>query len=429
MKRALETRCASHSHANNIMKVTKAAFLIACALLFQLVSMNTSRTTDCTSHCVSKRFCRSEQPVLRDICNYKDGGCHTTDATVCNATLQMMLSRSPALGECVCSGPDPCRALQQLYSQCQHRLGHHTSRSCLEETKACLGEQSCNGRMVPFVQECNAYQCNLSRCREATRQFYSALPHDVAERLVFCDCDREDQECQQMKASLHSGSCASDPSQTPWTCLEALDRCSGDVSCRQIFNRYLSKCFGAEDAAYDSPSEWLNLINPDIFIGEDFQCRVAFVETMGSILHHPCTCDGLHHHDQYKCNELKLIFQDKSFFKLSKNKGNFRHGESNLRQQPTNEPSADQQLLGDETVQHQSGDLRNGRPTNESRVEQQWLSDQLLHLLIYVSALTVVVLFVVSLVLLRLRRIHKAAGKPTFEAHQSKSLTLSSVII
>lgn len=65
---------------------------------------------------------------------------------------------------------------------------------------------------------------------------------------------------------------------------------------------------------------------------------------------------------------------------LSKNKGNFRHGESNLRRQPTNEPSADQQLLGDETVQHQSGDLRNGRPTNESRVEQQWLSGELIHL-------------------------------------------------
>ncbi|XP_056116120.1 GDNF family receptor alpha-like [Rhinichthys klamathensis goyatoka] len=429
------------------MKVTKPAFLIACHLLFQLISINTSRTTDCTSHmdaCVSKRICRSEQAVLRDVCNYKDG-CHTTDARLCNATLQMMSSRSPALGECVCSGPDPCRALQQLYSQCQHRLAqknkkpetewkasvHHTSRSCLEETKACLEEESCNRRMVPFVQECNAYQCNLSQCRQATRQFYSALPHDVAERLVFCDCDGEDQECQQMKASLHSGSCASDPSQTPWTCLEALDRCSGDASCRQIFNRYLSKCFGEEDAAHDSPSEWLNLINHDNFIGEDLQCRVAFVETMGSILHHPCTCDGLRHHDEYKCNELKQIFQDKSFFKLSKAKENFRHGESNMKRQPTNEPSADQQWLGGETVQHgQSDDLGKGQqPTNESRVKQQWLSDQLLHLLIYVSALTVVVLLVVSLLLLRLRRIHQAAGKPTFEAHQSKSLTLSSVII
>ncbi|KAK7140743.1 hypothetical protein R3I94_013122 [Phoxinus phoxinus] len=296
---------------------------------------------------------------------------------------------------------------------------------------ACLGEESCNRRMVPFVQECNAYQCNLSQCRQATRQFYSALPHAVAERLVFCDCDREDQECQQMKASLHSGSCASDPSQTPWTCLEVLDRCSGDASCRQIFNRYLSRCFGAEDAAYDLPSEWLNLINPDIFIGEDLQCRVAFVETMGSILHHPCTCDGLHLHDQYKCNELKQIFQDKSFFKLSKTKENVRHRESNMRRQPTNEPSTDQEWLAGETDQHgPTNVLRNGQqPTNESRVKQQWLSDQLLHLLIYVSALTLVVLFVVSLVLLRLRRIHQAADKSTFETNQSKSLTLSSVII
>lgn len=187
---------------------------------------------------------------------------------------------------------------------------------------------------------------------------------------------------------------------------------------RQIFNKYLSKCFGEEDTAYDSPSEWLNLINPDIFIGEDLQCRVAFVETMGSILHHPCTCDGLHHHDQYKCNELKQIFQDKSFFskyfqrslasltvrlystwsiagivslwlmcsdlttqiaELSKTK-DFQHEELIMRRRPTNEPSAHQQCLGGETVQHgQSDDLRNRQqPTNESRLKQQWLSGELI---------------------------------------------------
>ncbi|XP_051772852.1 GDNF family receptor alpha-like [Ctenopharyngodon idella] len=433
------------------MKAMKAAFLIASHLLYQLVCIDTSRTPDCTSHmdaCVSPRICRSEQAVLRDICNYKDGSCHPTDAKVCNATLQMMLSHSPALGKCVCSGPDPCGTLQQLFSQCQHRLAqknkrleaewkasvHHTSKSCLEETVACLGEEACNRRMVPFVQECNAYQCNPSQCRQAMRQFYSALPHNVAERLVFCDCDGEDHECQEMKASLHSGSCVNDQSQTPWTCLEALDSCSEDALCRQIFNRYLSKCFEAEDSAYDLTSDWLNLLNPDNFLGEDLQCRVAFVETMGSVLHHPCTCDGLHHHDQYKCNELKQIFQDKSLFKLSRTKGNFRHGEShesNIGRQPTNTPNADLQWLGGETVRRgQSDDSSNGQQqTNESRFKQQWLSDQLLYLLIYISALMVVVLFIVSLVLLRLRRIHQTAEKPTFEAHQSKSLMLSSVII
>ncbi|XP_067277986.1 GDNF family receptor alpha-like [Pseudorasbora parva] len=427
------------------MKAMDAALLIVAHLLFQLVCLNASRTTDCTSHmdaCVSKHICRSEQAVLRDVCNYKDGGCHPTDSKVCNATLQMMLNRSPSLGECVCSGADPCGILQQLYSQCQHRLArktkqieaeqkasvHHTNRSCLDETMACLGEEACNTRMVPFVQECNAYQCNPSQCRQAMRVFYSALPHNVAERLVFCDCDGEDQECQQMKASLHSGSCVSDQSQTHWTCLEALDSCSGDGSCRQIFNRYLTKCFVAEDSAFDSTSDWLNLLNPDIFLGEDLQCRAAFVETMGSILHHPCTCDGLHYHDQYKCNELKEIFQDRSLFKLSKTKKDFQQGkslESNIGRPPTNEPSAG------ETIQHgQSDDFRNGQqPTNDSSVKQQWLSDQLLYLLIYISALMVVVLFIVSLVLLRLRRVHQAAGKPHFEDHQSKSLMLSSVTI
>uniref|UniRef100_A0A8C1IWT4 GDNF family receptor alpha like n=2 Tax=Cyprinus carpio TaxID=7962 RepID=A0A8C1IWT4_CYPCA len=417
------------------MKAMKAAFLIVSHLLHQLVCIDTARSTDCISHmdaCVSPHVCKSEQAVLRNICHFKDGDCHMTDAKVCKATLQMMLSRSPALGQCVCSGTDPCSTLQQLYSQCQHHWVHHTNRSCLEEIVACLGEKACNSRMVPFVQECNAYQCNPSQCREGLRQFYSALPYNVAEKLVFCDCDREDQECQQMKASLHSGSCVSDQSQTPWTCLEALDSCSEDILCRQIFSRYLSKCFGEKESAYDSTSEWLSCLDPYFFLGHDLQCRVAFVETMGSILHQPCTCDGLNHHDQYKCNELKHIFQDKSLFRT---KENFRHGgespEINTGHQPTSETSTGQQWLSSENVRYgQFDDSSNGqRPTNESSVKQQWLSDQPFYLLIYISALMVVVLFVVSLVLHRLWRIHQAASKPTFEAHQSKSVMLSSVII
>lgn len=83
---------------------------------------------------------------------------------------------------------------------------------------------------------------------------------------------------------------------------------------RQIFSSYLSKCFGEKESAHETTSEWLSHLDPDFFLGYDVQCRVAFVETMGSILHHPCTCDGLHHHDQYNCNELKHIFQDKSLF-------------------------------------------------------------------------------------------------------------------
>ncbi|XP_043090486.1 GDNF family receptor alpha-like [Puntigrus tetrazona] len=398
--------------------------------------------------CVSPHFCQSEQAVLRDICNFKDGGCHMTDAKLCNATLQMMFSRSPALGQCVCSGPDPCSTIEQLYSQCRHHWApknkqlesewqasdhkegvHQTNQSCLEEIVACLGEKSCNSRMVPFVQECNAYQCNPSQCREAVRQFYSTLPHNVAEKLVFCDCDSEDQECQQMKASLHSGSCASDRSETLWTCLEALDSCSEDTLCRQIFSRYLSKCFGEKESEHETTSEWLSRLDPDFFLGHDLQCRVAFVETMGSILHHPCTCDGLHHHDQYKCNELKHIFQDKSLFTLSGTKGYFRH-ELNTGQQPTSETNTEQQWLSGENGQHgQYDESSDGqRPNNQSSIKQQWLSDQLFYILLYISALMVVVLFAVSLILHRLWRIHQAADKPTFEA-QSKSLMLSSVII
>ncbi|XP_051503437.1 GDNF family receptor alpha-like [Myxocyprinus asiaticus] len=397
------------------MRAMKAVLLIVSHLLYQVICINTSTSPDCISHmdaCVSPSFCRNEQAVFRNICDFKDGGCRMTDAKVCNSNLQMMLTRAPVLGECLCSGQDPCSTLQQLYSQCQHHLVRRTNRSCLEEIIACIEDEDCNRQMVPFVQACST-QCDPSECRQAMGQFYSSLPHDVAESLMFCECEREDPECQQMKTSLHCGSCINDELQTPMTCLEMLDSCAGDALCRQTFNRYLSECFGAVEAPYGehSTSEWLQHLDPDFFLGEELQCRVAFVATMGSILHNPCTCDGLHHLHQHKCNEFQHMFQNKSLFKLSGTQTNFKEktsDKSSIEQQPTNQSSIEQQ------------------PTITSSIEQQWLSDQLLYLLIYISLLMVVVLFAISLVLHRLRRIHQAAGKASFEANQTKSLILSS---
>lgn len=90
--------------------------------------------------------------------------------------------------------------------------------------------------MVPFVQACSDQECKPHQCRQAMGHFYSTLPHNRAETLVFCECDRDDQECQQMKDSLLSGSCETDESEAPWTCLEVLDSCSGDILCRLVSN-------------------------------------------------------------------------------------------------------------------------------------------------------------------------------------------------
>ncbi|XP_065104124.1 GDNF family receptor alpha-like [Paramisgurnus dabryanus] len=381
--------------------------------------------------CVSHHFCKNEQGFFRQICDFKDGSCQLTDPKICNGTLQMILTRSAALGDCLCYTSDPCSTLQQLYSQCQQHLekkeleakwqasaqtGH--GKSCLEETMACLEDEICNRNMVPFVQACSPHKCRPRRCRQAMGQFYSALPHNIAEKLVFCDCDREDQECQQMKTSLHSSSCETDHVQTPWTCLEMLDCCSEDQRCRKTFTRYLSECFGAEELPYDgrSTSDWLQQLDPDFFLGEEHQCRVAFVATMGSVLHNPCVCDGVPHHDLHRCNELQQIFQNKSLFKLSRTKDKL-----------SDETSVRYELTNDSSVQHQpTNDSSAGwQLTNESSAVQ--LSDQLLYFLTYVSVLTVVVLLTVSLVLHRLRRLHQAAAKQQrFEAHQSKSLMLVS---
>ncbi|XP_051945807.1 GDNF family receptor alpha-like [Xyrauchen texanus] len=186
-------------------------------------------------------------------------------------------------------------------------------------------------------------------------QFYSTLPYDLAESLVFCECEREDPECQQMKTSLHYGSCISDQSQMPLTCLDMLDSCAGDALCRQTFTRYLFECFGVVEAPFseNSTSDWLQHLDPDLFLEEEHQCRVAFVATMGSVLHNPCTCDGLRYHHQHKCNELQHMFQNKSLFKLSVTKKLFREkpsDKSSIEQQTTNGSSIQKQWLSGEST-------------------------------------------------------------------------------
>ncbi|XP_051508213.1 uncharacterized protein LOC127414309 [Myxocyprinus asiaticus] len=145
---------------------------------------------------------------------------------------------------------------------------------------ACLEEEVCNSQMVPFVQACSP-QCDPSYCRQAMSQFYSALPHDVAESLVFCECEREDPECQQMKTSLHSGSCMSDESQMPLTCLDMLDSCAGDALCRQTFARYLFECFGAVEAPFSehSTNDWLQRLWP-----QWVQCFTIHVLVMDCVI-------------------------------------------------------------------------------------------------------------------------------------------------
>lgn len=85
---------------------------------------------------------------------------------------------------------------------------------------------------------------------------------------------------------------------------------------RQRFEVFLSKCFGSEDVSLSGYStiELLHVIDLNFFVSGNKACRLAFVDTMGSVLQSLCTCHGLDHHNLYRCNVLQQAIHNRSYF-------------------------------------------------------------------------------------------------------------------
>ncbi|XP_036429436.1 GDNF family receptor alpha-like [Colossoma macropomum] len=326
--------CASAGDWARAMRAMKAAAVIVICLAWRSVCSRIS--SGCLSvmrPCISPDLCASEQNLLRKICDSEDGRCELQGSERCNVTILTILGHSPSWRECVCADEDSCSALQLLASHCLSHLVPGPNSSCLQEMTLCVQDKICNRHLVPFVQSCSDPQCEDSRCRLATRRFFSGLPQTVAETLVFCECERDDQDCQDVQNTLYSSSCSGGHT-LPWNCLEMLDSCTGDELCSlrmcrtdcrtgnkkavlpQTFEGFLSNCFGQEGAPLSgySTRDLIHLIDLDIFLSGDKECRMAFVATMGSILQSPCTCHGLHRDDLYRCNILQQAIQNRSHF-------------------------------------------------------------------------------------------------------------------
>ncbi|XP_062852418.1 GDNF family receptor alpha-like [Trichomycterus rosablanca] len=329
----------------------------------------TRLSTGCLSQieaCFSSELCKSGMSLLNNICGSEGSSCQMQSSESCNVTIQTILNLSLLSRDCVCAEVDPCNTLQLLASLCytfsadgeissapdkskeeaqqesspardlkNNKLKEEwkasrlltyvpgPNTSCQDGMKLCLEDEVCNRQLVPFVQSCSPPYCDESRCKLEARGFYSGLPDNVAEMLVFCQCVTDDQDCQDCQVMLNPNSCSQDKS-PPWNCLEMLDNCTGNALCRQIFQAFLTKCFGPEVASYVGYStiELLHVIDPDLLLSEDKECRRAFVDTIGSVLQSRCTCDGLDHPSLVRCNMFQQAIQNRSYFTARKPKQN-----------------------------------------------------------------------------------------------------------
>ncbi|KAI5108565.1 GDNF family receptor alpha-like [Silurus meridionalis] len=214
----------------------------------------------------------------------------------------------------------------------------------------CIQDEVCNRQLVPFVQSCSVPQCEERLCRLAARRFYSNLPENMAEMLVFCQCEPDDKDCQNFQTMLNSNSCKQD--QIPqWNCLEMLDNCTEEKICRKTFEAFLSKCFGPDDVSFTghSSTDLLHVMDLDFFVSGNKECRLAFVATMGTILQSPCTCHGLDHHHLYRCNVLRQAIHNRSYFRPQGPKRNISSTKSK-----ENTLQQERSWLKDAEIQHKS---------------------------------------------------------------------------
>uniref|UniRef100_A0A672HM48 GDNF/GAS1 domain-containing protein n=1 Tax=Salarias fasciatus TaxID=181472 RepID=A0A672HM48_SALFA len=263
-----------------------------------------------------------ENPVCLpcySVCVIQDEGCQIKGSEVCNMTIQTVLDQFPSLavmdwktsalkdlGNKLDRGKFDGPAVQYKNNICAFlSLVNDAAGSCLDRTRVCVSDTVCNRHLVPVLQECTT-KCHSERCLQATRRFYSRMPQNVAEMLAMCECEASDQTCLHMRNVLHGGTCGEEP----WICQQALHQ--------NLLEMFQAKCWSPEEAACSDSmlrsEECFTRMDPALVLGGDSECKKAFLDTLGTVLHHPCVCKGMNSQDLATCERIHDVLHDRSLF-------------------------------------------------------------------------------------------------------------------
>ncbi|KAE8279549.1 hypothetical protein D5F01_LYC21672 [Larimichthys crocea] len=301
------------------------------------ISMS-SPSSDCSASVETgmPHLCKSERAFYGCICG--DEGCQIKGSEVCNMTIQTILDQFPSLQECVCAWEEElCDSIQALATQCHPKPAAQQKRrsvtdwqssslignvydgvgSCMDQIAICISDVVCNKYLIPVLQACKAEHCDRDHCLQIIQQFYGSMPRNVAEMLVMCECEASDQDCVNMRSILHSGACGDEA----FICQETVNRCVKDSNCRDLLKNFQTKCWSTDDTQC-SDSELQNgdcftQMDPAIILGADPECKMAFLATMGTALHYPCTCNGVLNDDLLTCNMIHNVLHNRSNFMTS----------------------------------------------------------------------------------------------------------------
>ncbi|XP_035462897.2 GDNF family receptor alpha-like [Scophthalmus maximus] len=280
-------------------------------------------------------LCKSERAFYGGICNSEDEECQIEGSEVCNLTIQSALDQFPSLRGCVCAWEEErCDSIQALATQCHRKPASHQKRSavmdwkssslmdsaydgagsCFDQMSVCVSDAVCNKHLASVLQACMADPCDRVLCQRATRRFYSSMPPNVADVLVMCECADSDQSCLLAKTTLHSGACGDEAR----ICQDTVKQCVDDRNCRDLLKVFQAKCWRLEDAECGDgdlrSDECFPNLDPAHMFGADPECKTAFVATLGTVVHCPCSCEGLHTDDLKTCNMIHDVLHNRSLF-------------------------------------------------------------------------------------------------------------------
>ncbi|KAM6916228.1 GDNF family receptor alpha-like [Xenentodon cancila] len=294
-----------------------------------------SPTSDCLAAvdtCMSD-LCKLEKALYAGNCDDKE--CQIKSSQVCNLTIQTVMNQLPALRGCVCAWEEElCDSIQVLAKQCPRMpvIQKKTSKvmdwpssnlidyvydragSCVDRIGVCVSDSVCNKHLTPVIQACEAEQCSSDHCQQETQQFYTSMPQNAAEMLVMCECEASDRSCQLMKTAVQTGTCGEETR----ICQERLAQCVEDANCRNLLQSFQAKCWSPEDAGCSernlSIDECFTLKDPALILATRSDCRKAFLATLGTVLHHHCTCKGVHIDHLLACQMIRDVFHNRSHF-------------------------------------------------------------------------------------------------------------------
>ncbi|KAJ4948183.1 hypothetical protein JOQ06_019720 [Pogonophryne albipinna] len=91
-----------------------------------------------------------------------------------------------------------------------------------------------------------------------------------------------------------------------------------NVMKRYLLNSFRVKCWSPEEAHCSDRDlhndECISQMDPALILGADSKCKKAFLDTLGTALHYPCQCKGMHNDDLLTCNLIHDLLHNRSHF-------------------------------------------------------------------------------------------------------------------